>query len=840
MTALFRAFGAGAQTFDDAAKFAGITITASMLYTGYMIPKPTMHPWFVWIYWINPLAYALEALMSNELHGKVINCVSAHLVPAGPGYLDLAHQSCAGVSGAKPGESSVTGDQYLAALSFNHAHVWRNFGILWAWWALFALITIYKTTVWKAAPGGGSTLLIPREKRGFIRNMRKDVMAQIEMGSLDSLIDISAYKRNRQSLSAYNAPIRNTSVFTWKNLSYTIKTPDGSRTLLDNINGWVKPGTLGTLMGASGAGKTTLLDVLAQRKTDGVIRGSILADGRPLPVSFQRSAGYCEQLDVHEPHATVREALEFSALLRQDRTIPREQKLQYVDTIIDLLELHDLEDALVGTGLTVEQTKRLTFGVELVARPRLLIFLDEPTSGLDGQSAFNIVRFLRKLADAGQAILVTIHQPSAQVFSFFDTLLLLNKGKTAYFGEIGANGSVLRKYLKRNGAPCPEGANIAEHMISVVSEQTSQEKDWGAIWLASPECEAVAKELDRITADSAMRPPESIADDGQEFATPLWEQIRLVTNRMKLSNFRNVEYINNKVMVHIITALFNGFSFWKIGDSVADLQLRVFTIFNFIFVAPGVINQLQPLFIQRRSVFETREKKSKMYSPVAFVTALIVCELPYLCICAVAYFVCWYFTVGFSASPERAGATFFTVLVYELMYTAIGQFEAAFAPNELFAALCNPVIMAIFIAFSGVLVPYTQIPAFWRYWLYWINPFTYLIGSLFVFDMWDTEITCKDSELAIFDPVNGTTCGEYLTGYAQGIGADANILNLEATIECRVCPYTTANSYLRNLGLAEYSYGWRDAGIMVAFTVGSYALVYLIIMLRGKKLKRTK
>ena len=58
-----------------------------------------------------------------------------------------------------------------------------------------------------------------------------------------------------------------------------------------------------------------------------------------------------------------------------------------------------------GAGLSIEQRKRVTLGVELVAKPTLL-FLDEPTSGLDGQSAYNIIRFLRKLVDGGQAVLV--------------------------------------------------------------------------------------------------------------------------------------------------------------------------------------------------------------------------------------------------------------------------------------------------------------------------------------------------------------------------------------------------------------------------------------------------
>lgn len=206
-------------------------------------------------------------------------------------------------------------------------------------------------------------------------------------------------------------------------------------------------------MGASGAGKTTLLDVLAQRKSDGEITGEVLINGQPLSVSFQRTTGYCEQLDIHLPQATVREALEFSALLRQPRSLSDKEKIAYVDVIIDLLELHDIEDALVGVpgaGLGIEQRKRLTIGesvitlilfiahlssfsgVELVSKPTLL-FLDEPTSGLDGQSSFLIVSFLRKLAAAGQSVLCTIHQPSASLFAEFDSLLLLKRG-----GRVGS------------------------------------------------------------------------------------------------------------------------------------------------------------------------------------------------------------------------------------------------------------------------------------------------------------------------------------------------------------------------------------------------------------------
>ncbi len=837
MTAVFRAIGALSANFDAASKISGFWLSAVILYCGYFISKPTMHPWFVWIYWIDPLSYGFEALLGNEYKGKVIPCIANNLIPSGPGYTNSAYQACAGVQGAIQGSTFVTGEQYLSALGYSSSHVWRNFGIILAWWVFFVAVTIVATDNWKESAGKAGYLLIPREKskhnQKFLRN-DSESQANNEKDWVASGSSLQESSVDRQLL-------RNTSVFTWKNLTYTVKTPSGDRVLLDNVQGWVKPGMLGALMGASGAGKTTLLDVLAQRKTEGTINGSILVDGRPLTVSFQRSAGYCEQMDVHEPLSTVREALEFSALLRQDRETPRAEKLKYVDTIIDLLEMQDLEHTLIGkpgAGLSIEQRKRLTIGVELVSKPSILIFLDEPTSGLDGQAAFNTLRFLKKLAAVGQAILVTIHQPSASLFEQFDTLLLLAPGgKTVYFGDIGDEAQTIKDYFGRYGAPCPSGTNPAEHMIDVVSGTQSQEKDWNQVWLESREHDTMTKNLDNIISDAASKPPGT-KDDPNEFALPLWEQIRLVTNRMNIALYRNIDYVNNKFALHIGSALFNGFSFWMIGNSVADLQLRLFTVFNFIFVAPGVIAQLQPLFIERRDIYEIRERKSKMYSWKAFVTGLIISEIPYLCICAVLYYVCWYYTVGFPTDSNKAGATFFVMLIYEFVYTGIGQFVAAYAPNAVFASLVNPVVITILVFFCGVLVPYQAIPAFWRYWLYYLDPFNYLMGSLLVFTDYDAPVQCAPHEFALFNTPNNATCAEYLAPYLQGMGARTNLVNPEATEGCRVCQYRRGSDYLASLNLESYYEGWRDAGVVVIFALSSYLMVFLLMKLRTKATKK--
>ena len=138
-----------------------------------------------------------------------------------------------------------------------------------------------------------------------------------------------------------------TDVFTWRNACYEVPVSGGQRQLLDHVSGWVKPGILTAIMGTSGAGKTTLLDVLAKRTTVGVITSDMLVNGRPLDASFQRKIGYVQQQDVHLETATVREALQLSAFLRQPNLVSKKERFAYVESVIDMLGMQDFAKRLL-------------------------------------------------------------------------------------------------------------------------------------------------------------------------------------------------------------------------------------------------------------------------------------------------------------------------------------------------------------------------------------------------------------------------------------------------------------------------------------------------------------
>jgi len=165
--------------------------------------------------------------------------------------------------------------------------------------------------------------------------------------------------------------------------------------------------------------------------------------------------------------------------------------------------------------------------------------------GLDSQSAYNIIRFLRKLARAGQAILCTIHQPNASLFEQFDRLLLLEHGgRTVYFGEIGQDACILRDYFKRNGAECSPRHNPAEFMLEAIgagSRARVGHRDWADIWNDSFEFAEIKKQITIIKYERKAAKLDLNTGMG-EYATPLIYQVKLVLRRMNLTFWRSPNY----------------------------------------------------------------------------------------------------------------------------------------------------------------------------------------------------------------------------------------------------------------------------------------------------------
>ncbi|KAJ7770562.1 ABC-2 type transporter-domain-containing protein [Mycena metata] len=845
MSMIFRTIAATSRSLIQALTPTAVFILGLIMYTGFTVPVRDMVVWFRWMNYINPVAYAFEALMVNEFVGRKYACSA--FVPEGPAYANIsaANRICS-TTGAKAGLDFVLGTDYVAtSFSYTHGHLWRNLGILIGFLITFCATYLIATEYISAAKSKGEVLVFTR---GHLPASRR---ANDEENS--TLNEKSLHATPSKKPEDVKIP-RQKKIFLWKDVCFDIKLKDGSdRRLLDNVDGWVKPGTLTALMGVSGAGKTTLLDVLATRTTMGIVSGEMLVNGRQRDQSFQRKTGYVQQQDLHLATSTVRESLIFSALLRQHKSVPKEEKLAYVEEVITLLEMESYASAIVGVpgeGLNVEQRKRLTIAVELVAKPELLVFFDEPTSGLDSQTAWSICQLMRKLADHGQAILSTIHQPSAILMQEFDRLLFLAPGgKTVYFGEIGENSKVLTGYFEKYGAhACPPDANPAEWMLEVIGAARGSKsvQNWPEVWTASEERLQIRKEFDQMVAELSQIPDAGDSAAGYEaFAMPLSTQLWECFKRVWMQYWRTPSYIYSKLILVGVSSLFIGFTFYKAHNDLQGLQNQLFSIFMLLILFGNLAQQIMPLFVDQRSLYEARERPSKAYSWVAFLLAQILVEIPWQLLAALLCFVSWYYPIGLyrNAVPshqvhERGGLMFLFITQFMLFTSTFSQMLVAGSETVEAAGNIGNLLFSFTLLFCGVLASPKVLG--WWIWMYRVSPFTYLVGGMLATGVANTQVHCSSIETLTVEPTAGMNCNQYFAPYQQLAGG--SVLNPDATSACQFCSISDTNVFLDAIGIS-YDHRWRNYGILwvyIGFNAGAALFFYWLNRVpKNKKAKET-
>jgi ABC-type multidrug transport system ATPase subunit len=158
---------------------------------------------------------------------------------------------------------------------------------------------------------------------------------------------------------------------------------------------------LNRLLYYSGAGKTTLVEILAGKSKSGITTGLVTF---PSTQATPPRIGFVPQQDILPPMLTVFEALLFAARLRLPETVSESEKLERVAGVMNKLGIEAIKDVRIGDsghggkrgrGISGGEMRRVSIGLELVARPDVLI-LDEPTSGLSSKFCSRI-RLLRSV-----------------------------------------------------------------------------------------------------------------------------------------------------------------------------------------------------------------------------------------------------------------------------------------------------------------------------------------------------------------------------------------------------------------------------------------------------------
>ncbi|KAL7162523.1 hypothetical protein ACSBR2_042921 [Camellia fascicularis] len=802
---IFRLIAGACRTMIIANTGGALTLLLLFLLGGFILPKHQIPPWWSWGYWVSPLTYSFNSLAVNEMFA--------------PRWMD------------KFASNSTKTALGVAVLN--------NFDVFperrWFWIGAAALLgfavlfnILFTLALMYLSPPGKPQAIISKETAGEMEADQEETKEAPRLRTNRSKIDsvprsLSAADGNNSremairrmsSRSNANGLSRNEDssldaargvapkrgmvlpftplAMSFDSVKYFVDMPPEMKEqgvtedrlqLLREVTGAFRPGVLTALMGVSGAGKTTLMDVLAGRKTGGYIEGDIRISGFPkIQETFARISGYCEQTDIHSPQVTIRESLIYSAFLRLPKEVSKEEKMVFVDEVMDLVELDNLKDAIVGlpgvTGLSTEQRKRLTIAVELVANPSI-IFMDEPTSGLDARAAAIVMRTVRNTVDTGRTVVCTIHQPSIDIFEAFDELLLMKRGgQVIYSGPLGRNSHKIIEYFEAiPGIPkIKEKYNPATWMLEASS--VAAEVRLGIDFAEHYKSSSLHQRNKALVKELSVPPPgaKDLYFTSQfsqhnlgQFQSCLWKQW--------LTYWRSPDYNLVRMFFTLAAALMVGTVFWQVGkkrDNKGDLTTIIGAMYgSVLFVGINNCGTVQPVVAIERTVFY-REKAAGMYSALPYALAQVITELPYVLVQTVFFSLIVYSMVGFEWAVHKFFWFFFITYISFLYFTYYGMMTVSITPNHQVASVLAAAFYALFNLFSGFFIPRPRIPKWWV-WYYWICPVAWTVYGLIVSQYGDVM-----DPIAVPGMQNSTTVQWYVKnhfGYEPNfIGPVAGVL----------------------------------------------------------------
>lgn len=320
------------------------------------------------------------------------------------------------------------------------------------------------------------------------------------------------------------------------NLSFRVidpRSPLGHRNILNNITAKFDWGKLCVVMGAKDSGKSTLLHLLSGSRNNAAtkITGDVHFDGRfidPSLKAWQRAA-YVEALDDHFRDLSVREIVTYAMSLRCYMRADLDVVESNVDKTLELLHLVDLQHERAKL-LSRGDRRRLSIAEELVQGPSLLL-ADEPITNLPARDAALIMNCFRDLVNQEKTVIATMHEPSSEVFSLFDSLVLLSKGRLIY---MGAASEAVSFFTEKVNLVSVGYVNPADFLADVsgclLKNEDGNYVDTPALvtgWKKSSQCidqeDAVTRILsgatDMETGEGSMNPMAATSTDSKDKAT---------------------------------------------------------------------------------------------------------------------------------------------------------------------------------------------------------------------------------------------------------------------------------------------------------------------------------
>ncbi|KAJ1402225.1 P-loop containing nucleoside triphosphate hydrolase [Sesbania bispinosa] len=578
---------------------------------------------------------------------------------------------------------------------------------------------------------------------------------------------------------------------TWKDLWVTASMgKHGSKSILEGLTGYAKPGQLLAIMGPSGCGKSTLLDTLAGRLGSNTKQsGEILINGNKQALAYGTSA-YVTQDDTLMTTLTVREAVHYSAQLQLPDSMSKAEKKERADFTIREMGLQDAINTRIGgwgvKGISGGQKRRVSICIEILTRPTLL-FLDEPTSGLDSAASYYVMKriaTLDKKDGIQRTIIASIHQPSTEVFQLFHNLCLLSSGRTVYFGP----ASAACEFFASNGFPCPALQNPSDHLLKTINKDFDQDIEVGLEGSGTMPTEEAIRILDTDSTDKKRRHAGFL------------NQCLVLTKRSSVNMFRDLGYYWLRLAIYIALAICLATVFYDLDKSNGSIQDRgSFLMFVSSFITFMTIGGF-PSFVEDMKVFG-RERLNGHYGVIAYVIGNTFSSIPYLFMVSLIPGAIAYYPPGLQKGFEHFVYFICVLFACLMLVESLMMIVASIVPNFLMGIITGAGIQGVMMLCGGFFRLPNDLPKpVWKYPMFYVAFHRYAYQGMFKNEF--EGLKFEGSEV---------------------VGGSPN--------------YISGEEILRNKWQVDMSYSkWVDFGILLAMNV-LYRVLFLVIIKTTEKLK---
>ncbi|KAJ0533807.1 putative ABC-type xenobiotic transporter [Helianthus annuus] len=579
-------------------------------------------------------------------------------------------------------------------------------------------------------------------------------------------------------------------------------------TILDDVNGVIKPSRMTLLLGPPSSGKTTLLLALAGTLAKELkSTGKVTYNGHELHEFVpERTSAYISQNDVHIGEMTVRETLAFSArcqgvgsrydmlteLSRRERdahikpdpdvdifmkaAATKGQEASVItDYTLKVLGLDMCADTMVGDemirGISGGQKKRVTTG-EMIVGPSKVLLMDEISTGLDSSTTYQIVNSVKQFLHIleGTAV-ISLLQPAPETYDLFDDIILLTDGKIVYQGP---RENVV-EFFESMGFKCPERKGVADFLQEVTSK-----KDQEQYWMRrdEPYRFVTAKEfaqafqsfhVGRKLAHDISTPFDKSKSHPAALTTEKYglsgkELLKACTDREILLMKRNSFVYFFKLFQLTVMSLIALTVFLRTEMHKKDLEGGgLYTGAVFFGVVTIMFNGLSEISmtIAKLPVFY-KQRNFLFYPPWAYAVPSWIIKIPVSFIEAAVWTILTYYVIGFDPNVSRFFKQYLILLLVNQMSSALFRFIGAMGRNMIVANTFGSFALLLVFALGGFVLSRDDVKGWWL-WGYWSSPMMYAMNGIVVNEFlghsWRT-------------PVNGTTLGKIVIK-SRGFFAEA-------------------------------------------------------------------